>query len=169
MKFTDGYWQMRPDVTARFPVHVHDVEVAPDSLTVYGATKRLAHRGDTLNLPLLVWPNSIIAVGSHEDRPDYDYDDGVTLQAYELAEGQPITVGIPSIAGSVELIVVLRREGQTITVKRQGSARRWQLLLVGVESIGSIEGGVATGSARGVRVTPAQNADSLSISLSAPA
>ena len=53
MKVTDGFWQMRPDVTAHFPVHVHDVEVAPDSLTVYGATKRLAHRGDTLNLPLL--------------------------------------------------------------------------------------------------------------------
>src|SRR5262245_14574030 len=53
MKFTDGYWQLRPGVTAHFPVHVHEVEVAPDSLTVYGPTRRLAHRGDTLNLPLL--------------------------------------------------------------------------------------------------------------------
>ena len=91
------------------------------------------------------------------------------MQVYELAAGQPITVGIPSTAGSVELIVVVRREGQTITVRRQGSAKRWQLLLVGVESIASVEGGVATSSARGVRVTPAQNTDSLSISLSAPA
>jgi alpha-D-xyloside xylohydrolase len=53
MKFTDGYWHMRPDVTAYFPVHVHEVEVAPDALTVYGPTKRLVTRGDTLNLPIL--------------------------------------------------------------------------------------------------------------------
>ena len=26
MKFTDGYWQMRPEVTAHFPVQVHEVE-----------------------------------------------------------------------------------------------------------------------------------------------
>ena len=53
MKFTDGYWQLRPGVTAHFPVHVHEVEVEPEALTVYGPTRRLNHRGDTLNLPLL--------------------------------------------------------------------------------------------------------------------
>lgn len=54
MKFTDGYWTMRPGVTPHFPIHVHDVEVEADALTVYGPTKRLAHRGDTLNLPVLM-------------------------------------------------------------------------------------------------------------------
>jgi alpha-D-xyloside xylohydrolase len=53
MKFTDGYWQMRAGVTPHFPVHVHDVEIEPEALTVYAPTKRLTHRGDTLNLPLL--------------------------------------------------------------------------------------------------------------------
>lgn len=53
MKFTDGYWNFRPGVTPHFPVHVHEVEAAPDSLTVYGPTRRLNHRGDTLNLPLI--------------------------------------------------------------------------------------------------------------------
>jgi alpha-D-xyloside xylohydrolase len=53
MKFTDGYWHMRPGVTPHFPVQVHQVEIEPGALTVYGATKRLTHRGDTLNLPLL--------------------------------------------------------------------------------------------------------------------
>ena len=27
MKFTDGYWQLRPGVTPLYPVHVHDVEM----------------------------------------------------------------------------------------------------------------------------------------------
>ena len=53
MKFTDGYWQIRPGITPHFAVQTHDVEIAPDALTVYAATKRLHTRGDTLNLPLL--------------------------------------------------------------------------------------------------------------------
>ncbi len=53
MKFTDGYWHMRAGITPHFPIQVHEVEVAPDALIVYAATKRLNTRGDTLNLPLL--------------------------------------------------------------------------------------------------------------------
>jgi len=53
MKFTDGYWHMRPGITPHFPIQVHEVAVEPDALTVYAATKRLNTRGDTLNLPLL--------------------------------------------------------------------------------------------------------------------
>ena len=53
MKFTDGFWGFRPGVTPHFAVHVHDVETSADALTVYGTTKRLTHRGDTLNIGLL--------------------------------------------------------------------------------------------------------------------
>ena len=59
MKFTAGYWQMRPGVTPHYPAHVHEVDVEQDkegrpaALVAYGPTKRLNHRGDTLNLPLL--------------------------------------------------------------------------------------------------------------------
>src|SRR6476469_798515 len=53
MKFTDGYWLMRPGVRAHFPAQVHEVEIEPDALTAYGATKRLNHRGDTLEGPLV--------------------------------------------------------------------------------------------------------------------
>lgn len=53
MKFTDGYWQIRQGNTPYYPVQVHEIETDSDSLVVYGATKRLNHRGDTLNLPLL--------------------------------------------------------------------------------------------------------------------
>ncbi|MCL6430605.1 MAG: hypothetical protein K6V36_07040 [Anaerolineae bacterium] len=53
MKFTDGYWQMRPGVTPHYPAQVYEVQVGPDALTVYAPTRRLSGRGDTLNLPLL--------------------------------------------------------------------------------------------------------------------
>jgi alpha-D-xyloside xylohydrolase len=53
VKFTDGYWQLRDGVQARYPAEVYDVTVEPDALTVYAPTKRIATRGDTLNEPLL--------------------------------------------------------------------------------------------------------------------
>jgi alpha-D-xyloside xylohydrolase len=53
MKFTDGYWQMRPGVTPYYAVHVHDVETTPGSLTVYAPTRRVNHRGGTSDQPLL--------------------------------------------------------------------------------------------------------------------
>ena len=43
MKFTDGYWQIRPGVTPYYAVHVHKVEVDENELTVYAPTKRLNH------------------------------------------------------------------------------------------------------------------------------
>ncbi len=45
MKFTDGYWHIRSGVTPHYPIHVSDVDVEPDALIVYGATKRLSQSG----------------------------------------------------------------------------------------------------------------------------
>jgi alpha-D-xyloside xylohydrolase len=53
VKFTDGYWNLRKGVSALYPVQVGEVETGSDSLTVYAPTKRIAHRGDTLNGSLL--------------------------------------------------------------------------------------------------------------------
>jgi len=53
VKFTDGYWQLRHGVRALYPAEVYDVAVEPDALTVYAPTRRIAKRGDTLNLPML--------------------------------------------------------------------------------------------------------------------
>ena len=53
MKFTAGYWTIRPGVTPHFAVQVHDVETDPEGVTVYALTRRIDTRGDTLNHPLL--------------------------------------------------------------------------------------------------------------------
>ena len=53
MKFTAGYWTIRPGVTPHFAVQVHDVETDPEGVTLYALTRRIDTRGDTLNLPLL--------------------------------------------------------------------------------------------------------------------
>ena len=120
---------------------------------------------DFMSIPLMVRPNSVIAVGSHEDRPDYDYGDGVTLQVYELAEGNNVTAVIPSVAGGADVTFEVKCEGRIITVERHGASKRWQLLLVSVESIASVEGGAAESSTKGVLVTPTDGVNRLRITL----
>jgi alpha-D-xyloside xylohydrolase len=117
----------------------------------------------------MVRPNSVIAVGSHEERPDYDFGDGVTLRLYELEDGSHITAVIPSADGGVDVTFEVRRERHVITVERHGAAKRWQLLLVGAGAIASVEGGVAESGAQGVLVTPMRDADRLEIALSGAA
>jgi alpha-D-xyloside xylohydrolase len=53
MKFTDGYWQMRPGVEAHYAAQAYEIAVAPDALTVYAATQPIQQRGDTLNSAIL--------------------------------------------------------------------------------------------------------------------
>ncbi len=53
MKFTDGFWHKREGVSALHPVHLQDVEAGADRLTAFAATRRINHRGDTLNAPLI--------------------------------------------------------------------------------------------------------------------
>jgi len=53
MKFTDGYWQMRPGYSPYFATQVHAVEITSDALIIYAATRNIGHRGDTLNSALM--------------------------------------------------------------------------------------------------------------------
>jgi alpha-D-xyloside xylohydrolase len=120
---------------------------------------------DFMSLPLMVRPGSVIAVGDCEDRPDYDYSDGVTLRVYELADGARATTVIPSVGGDVEATFEVRRADDAITVETHGASKPWQLLLVGIPSVASVEGGTAEGTQQGTRVTPADGADDLRILL----
>ncbi|MFJ5708577.1 alpha-xylosidase [Streptomyces sp. NPDC093105] len=53
MKFTDGYWLMRPGVTARYATEVADVRADEHRVTLYAPVKHVRGRGDMLNSALL--------------------------------------------------------------------------------------------------------------------
>jgi alpha-D-xyloside xylohydrolase len=122
---------------------------------------------DFLSLPLLARPNSIIAVGNHDDRPDYDYSDGVTLQVYELAEGAQARATIPSLKGAAAATASVKREGRAVTVERQGTIQNWQVLLVNVIAPASVENGTAVYTPQGLLVMPTGDASYLRIQLDA--
>ena len=53
MKFTDGYWQIRPGMMPHYAAQVHEITVENDALTVYAPVGKLQERGHTVNQPLL--------------------------------------------------------------------------------------------------------------------
>ena len=53
MKFTDGYWHMRPGVRPAYPAQAYDIETTADSLTANAPTRLIEHRGHTLGGPML--------------------------------------------------------------------------------------------------------------------
>ena len=53
MKFTDGYWQIRPGTTVLRARGVTDVEVRDHGFTAFAPTAVVASRGSTVNTPVL--------------------------------------------------------------------------------------------------------------------
>ncbi|MGN6445101.1 alpha-xylosidase [Amnibacterium sp.] len=53
MRFTNGFWLARPGVRAHFAQEAYELTADDGALVVVAPTKRIASRGDTLNLPVL--------------------------------------------------------------------------------------------------------------------
>ena len=73
----------------------------------------VTERHGFLSVPLLVRPGAVIPVGAVEDRPDYDYADGVTLRLYEIPDGARVTTVIAP--GDREFVTT--RAGDVIRVE----------------------------------------------------
>lgn len=53
MKFTDGYWQLRPGVDALYAREAYRIEADDERIVVLAPTQVIRRRGDTLNRPTL--------------------------------------------------------------------------------------------------------------------
>ena len=69
-----------------------------------------------LRIPLFVRENTLLPMGATENTPDYDYQSGLTLHAFGLADGATATARIPGASGRPTAVVTARREGDTITL-----------------------------------------------------
>ena len=68
MKFTDGFWQLRPGVTALYAQEAYDIAETDDTpdgpgIVITAPTMVIAKRGDTLNRPVLTTTLSSPAEG----------------------------------------------------------------------------------------------------------
>ena len=87
------------------------------------------------SVPLLARPGSMIAFGGRDDRPDYDYADGVTLRVFQLADGQTARALVPALGGDVAATFEARRDGDAIRVERRGAPGPWRIALDGRPAI----------------------------------
>jgi alpha-D-xyloside xylohydrolase len=93
---------------------------------------------DIASVPVFARPGSVIAVGNHEDRPDYPYADGVTLYAFQLADDAEVTTVVPSLDGSRAATFVTTRQGDVIRVRRSGAVDGpWSVVVDGRARIGT--------------------------------
>jgi alpha-D-xyloside xylohydrolase len=90
------------------------------------------------SLPLYARPGAVIPVGARDDRPDYDYLDGLTLEIFPGGESRDLTVRTPE--GETATFRV-EREGRAVTVSST-SARDFVVRVVGGATIPSTAGRV---------------------------
>lgn len=86
---------------------------------------------DYLSIPLWVPENSVIPVGARDDRPDYDYAEGVTLHIFNMKDGAKVDVTVPDTLGAARAIFHVERQGQTLKVTRTGAPGKWNVLVRG--------------------------------------
>ncbi len=90
---------------------------------------------DYLHLPLMVRENSIIAMGACNDRPDYDYADGVELRVYALTDGQECSTVVYDMKQQANLKISIVKTGNTITIKAENTAGKpYTVRLVNVQA-----------------------------------
>jgi len=81
------------------------------------------------SVPLLVRPGSVIATGSRDDRPDYSYVDGVTLNLFALPDGV-LETSVPALDGSPAATYRITRTGDELRVSAvEGTGERELLTL----------------------------------------
>ena len=118
-----------------------------------------------LSLPLMVRPNSVIPVGVTNDKPDYDYANGVTVHVFELQDGASASAIVPTLDGGTAMTVQVGRIGDEIQVQVEGEPGRWSVLLRGIGTVRSVREGMAEDDPLGTRVIPSQGASQVSVRL----
>ena len=123
---------------------------------------------DYFSLPLMVRPNTILAIGANDRRPDYDYVEGVELHVFALEEGKAATADIYNIKAELELQASALLEGSKITLNVDGSGvdKNYSFVLRGIAEAANVEGGTAEKTEQGLRITPAKGAKQIVVTLS---
>jgi alpha-D-xyloside xylohydrolase len=121
---------------------------------------------DFLSLPLMVRPGTVLPLGAVDDRPDYDYADGVTFRVYELTDGSELTCAVSTPQGTEALRLKVQRTGQRITASASGEAPvRWQLQFAGAATVTARNGARMTPNPLGIILQPADGAHQLEFEL----
>ncbi|KGP82265.1 MULTISPECIES: alpha-xylosidase [unclassified Paenibacillus] len=125
----------------------------------------ISENHDFKTLPMMIKPNSLIAVGAVDNKPDYDFANDVSLHLFELADGNSAQAVVVNQNAEQELVVNVSRNGSVLEVRAEGAGKPWNIVLRGIDRASGVEGGSQASGANGVVVTAAAGASSLTIQL----
>ena len=97
-------------------------------------------RFDYFSLPLMLRPGSILAVGSHTERPDYAFYEGVKLLVYLPEDHGKAETEVTDLGGHVVMRVFAEREGSQVKVRVDSEYRDYQIQVIGGEVLEVMEG-----------------------------
>lgn len=120
---------------------------------------------DYMSLPLWVKPNSIIAVGSNDGRPDYNYCQNVTFHLFEIQEGNTIRTTVPNLDGTDGMKVTAQRKDNIITIQVDNSQQPWNVLLRNIDSVEEAKGGQVSKKEKGIYVKADPGSSTIEIRL----
>ncbi|MEC0269024.1 alpha-xylosidase [Paenibacillus anseongense] len=107
-----------------------------------------------MTLPLLVKPNSLLAIGANDQKPDYDYADGVSLHLFELQDGASAAANLYSLQGELEVTVKVVRRDEEVSFFIQGATKPYTIVLRGIHEVAGVDGAEWIDSANGIVLTP---------------
>ena len=69
-----------------------------------------------LSIPLMVKENSIVVLGAHDDKPDYDYADGAEIRVYQLSDQKEAAAVVYGMDNQAALSVKAVKDGSQIKI-----------------------------------------------------
>jgi alpha-D-xyloside xylohydrolase len=121
---------------------------------------------DFLSLPLMVRPGTILPLGAVDDRPDYDYADGVVFRVYELPDGGELTCDVSTTQRAEAVRLNVRHTGKRVIASLSGDiSALWQLQLAGAQTVTAQNGARTTRDPLGMILRPAEGSNELKFEL----
>ena len=117
------------------------------------------------SLPLYVRPNTLLALGCNDQKPDYDYSERPQFHLFELEDGAIAESQITDLQGNVVFTLNVHRSGDTLTLTTEGKATDWALCLRNIHSVKNCSLATASKNEQGTIITPEYGHNQYTITL----
>jgi alpha-D-xyloside xylohydrolase len=102
---------------------------------------------DFMQVPLLVRENTVLPMGSEEDKPGWKLNEELTLQLHQIADGADVSVSVAATDNPHRVIFRCQRTGGKFVLTSDGRAKDVKVLLPSHRSIGDLGNGKLRGPA----------------------
>lgn len=106
----------------------------------YEGGRWIKEKHNYLSIPMMIRENSIIAIGSENSKPDYNYRKDVSLLVYELVDGVKATTKVLDMNNDEKLSVEILKSNNNISIESKGTEEPWTLVLKNINNVETVQG-----------------------------